>query len=417
MSLPNVSILFGSGGLGRRNPTGDDCAAMIGNGISPGAAPLLQLGQTYQLKSVDDAETLGITAAADTTNKVLVRYHINEFFRKNPNGSLWLMLVAQTVTLTQMVDKANQYAYKLINDSFDVAGEIPARRLGVFRAPDTGYAPTVTDGLDADVLTAIPKAKELMEQLDSEHAYLGSIAIEGRAFTGTATNAENLRALQSGGIGCVIAQDKEVGDTDVLHNSSAALGTFLGDRSAAPVNVDTMWVEAFNLQDAALTKFVENGLSSNLLVSAYSITDQGTLHDKGYIFGRKHRGVPGVHWSGNPSCEVESDDYAWLNDREVIAKCARLIYAELIPKLGRPVNVDATSGKLDPTFVTYMEQLGHGALAGMQSANEFSGKDVFIDPAQNILSTSKLVVKFSITPTGTMRQIEGQLQFTNPFKA
>ncbi len=417
MSLPDVSIIFGNGGLGRRTPTGDDCAAMIGNGVSPGSAPLLQLGTTYQLNSPDDAETLGITAAYDTANVVLVRYHINEFFRKNPNGSMWMMLVAQTVTLTQMADKANQYAYKLINDSFDVEGEIPARRLGIFRAPASGYSPTVTDGLDADVLTAIPKAKELMDQLDSEHAYLGSITIEGRAFTGTATNAENLRALQSGGIGCVIAQDKTIGDIDALHESHAALGTFLGDRSAAPVNADTMWVEAFNLQDAGLTKFIENGLSSNLLVSSYSITDQGTLHGKGYIFGRKLRGVPGVHWTGNPSCELEADDYAWLNDREVIAKCARLIYAALIPKLGRPVNVNATSGKLDPTFITYMEQLGHGSLAGMQSANEFSGKDVYINPAQNILVTSTLEVTFSITPTGTMRQITGKVQFTNPFSA
>ncbi len=409
MALPGVSIIFQSGGLGRRNPTGDDCAAMIGNGVSPGSSPLLQLGTSYLLKSTDDAETIGIDAAYDTANDVLVFHHISEFFRKNPNGSLWLMLVAQTVTLTQMADKANQYAYKLINDSFEVSGETPARRLGIFRAPATGYSPTTTDGMDADVFTAVAKAKELMTQLDSEKAWLGSIGIEGRAFTGTATNADSLRALEKGGIYVVIGQDGDIAAIDALHASYAAIGTFLGDRSRAKVNESTAWPEKFNLQDEGLTKFIDLRLSSNVAIGSYSVTDQTTLHGKGYIFAKRHRGLSGAYWSSNPSCDLEASDFAWITDRETVAKAARLVYIALLPKVESPVLVEAATGKLDPGFVTYLESVGSGALAEMDTAEEISGKDVYIDPNQNIITTGKLVIKFKVVPTGTAREIEAYI--------
>lgn len=411
MALPGVQVFIQGGGLGRRNPSGDDCAAAIFNGPSPGSAPLLQLGTTYLLKSPADAEVLGIDAAYDTANDVLVFHHISEFFRMNPNGSLWIMLVAQSVTLTQMADKANAYAYKLINDSHEVSGETPARRLGIFRCPATGYSPTTTDGMDADVFTAVAKAKELMTQLDSEKAWLGSIGIEGRAFTGTATNADSLRALEKGGVYVVIGQDGDIAAIDALHASYAALGTFLGTRSRAKVNESTAWPEKFNLQDEGLTKFIDLRLSSNLSIGSYSVTDQTTLHDKGYIFAKRHRGLAGAYWSSNPSCDLESSDFAYITDREVMAKAARLVYAALLPKVESPVTVDAATGKLDPGFVTYLERLGQSALAEMESAVEVSGKDVYIDPNQNIISTGVLAVKFTIVPTGTARQIEAYIGF------
>lgn len=418
MALPKVDVQLGNGGLGRRNPTGNDCGAIIFGGVAAGSSPLAQLNTSYYLKSTDDAIALGIDADYDTDNTVLVFKHIQDYFEKCPNGSLWIMIVAQATTLTEMVDKTETNSlYRLVNESFDSSSGTPARRGGAILNPESPYAPTTTGGIDADVLTAIPKAKELMDQLDSEHAWLGCIVIEGRKFTGTASNATNLRSLASGGIGCVIAQDKVTADLDTLYNSYGAVGLFLGHRSAAPCNEDTMYVEKYNLQDTALSKWTQNALSSNLLVSSYSLTDLGTLHDKGYIFGRKYRGVAGVHWSGNPSCELESDDYAWLNDREVIAKAARLVYAEVIPKLGQPVTVDSNTGKLDPGFVTYMERLGHTALAGMETAGEISGKDMFVDPAQNVLSTSKIIMRVGVTPTGTNRTIEIPLQFQNPYSS
>lgn len=413
MGLPNVTINIGNGALGRRNPSKDMVSAMIGNGVSPGSSPLLQLGSSYQLKSINDAVTLGITAAYDTTNNVLVYHHIKEFFRMNPDGELWIMLLANTVTMTQMLDVANtSYAAKLL---LDAGGNV--RRLGAFRAPATNYTPTTTDGIDSDVLTAIAKAKALKAQEDAAHRNLGGIIIEGRSYTGSATNAEDLvgGSYDADGVAVTILQDYDIAETHAIHNGYAALGTVLGLRSKAKVNEDTMWVEKFNLQDMSIPIFENVALSSHILISAYSDTDLGTLHGKAYIFGRKYVGVDGVYLNSNKCATAASSDYAYLPDNEVIAKAARLIYAALVPKLGNPVSVDTATGKLETTFVSYLERLGHSALAEMETAQEISGKDVYIDPAQNVLSTSEINVKFSVVPVGTARTIIADLSFTNPF--
>ncbi|MGE0635990.1 MAG: DUF2586 family protein [Bacteroidia bacterium] len=413
MGLPNVTINIGNGALGRRNPSKDMVSAMIGNGVSPGSSPLLQLGTSYQLKSTNDAVTLGIDADYDTTNNVLVHHHIKEFFRMNPDGELWIMLLADTVSLTDMLDVANtSNAAKLL---LDAGGNV--RRLGAFRCPATNYTPTTTDGIDADVLTAIAKAKALKAQEDAAHRNLGGIIIEGRSFTGSATNAEDLvgGGYDADGVAVTILQDYDVAATHAIHAGYAALGTVLGSRSKAKVNEDTMWVEKFNLQDMSVPIFENVSLSSNLLLSSYSDTDLGTLHDKGYIFGRKYVGVDGVYLNSNKCATAASSDYAYLPDNEVIAKAARLIYAALVPKLGNPVSVDTTTGKLDRTFVAYLERLGHTSLSEMETGQEISGKDVFVDPDQNVLSTSEITLKFSITPTGTARAITADLSFTNPF--
>lgn len=410
MSLPNVTITIGNGALGRRNPSLDMVSAMIGTGTSPGASPLLQLGTSYQLKSINDAIALGITAANDTSDNVLCYHHIKEFFRMNPDGELWYMQVAKTVTLTQMCDVANSYAAKLL---LDAGGR--ARRLGVFRCPATNYVATTTDGIDADVLTAIPKAKALKAQEDAAHRNLGAIIIEGRSFTGTATNAEDLSTYTADGIAVAILQDYDIGETHAIHNGYAAVGTVLGLRSKAKVNEDTMWVEKFNIQDMSIPMYENVALSSHLLVSSYSDTDKGTLHDKANIFGRTYVGVDGVYLNSNRSCSLTSSDYAHLPDNEVIAKAARIIYAALVPKLGNPVSVDSANGKLEKTFVSYLERLGHTALGEMEKAQEISGKDVYVDPDQDVLSTSLINVKFSIVPVGTARTITADLSFTNPF--
>ena len=47
--------------------------------------------------------------------------------------------------------------------------------------------------------------------------------------------------------------------------------------------------------------------------------------------------------------------------------------------------------------------------------NNVDSIDVYVDPEQNILATSKLDVKFTIVPTGTARQIEATIGFSNPF--
>jgi hypothetical protein len=409
MALPDVAVTIGTGGLGRRKPSLDYVCGLVTTGVAAGD---LELNTSYRLNALSDLEALGIDAAYDTDNELLVYHQVKRFFQRNPNGELWLRVAAQTVTLSQLLDPTATHAKSLLTDA---GGRI--RRLGATRNPASGYTPTLTTGLDANVLTAIAKAKLLIDEEATRHFNLGCILVEGRSYNGAVASAADLRALASDGVGVVILQDLDVvtaaGYTEC--EGYAEVGAVLGDRSRAAVNVDTMWVEKFNLQDIPNAALINPGLSSNLAINTYTDANLGVLHDKGYIFGRTYPGVAGVYLNGNPACAAVDSDFAWLNDTEVIAKAARLVYARLLPKLGSPVTVDSTTGKLEAGFVAYMEREGHQALQEMEQALEISGKDVFVDPDQNVLSTSTVAVKFSVVPTGTARSIEATISFTNPF--
>jgi hypothetical protein len=97
----------------------DSTSGMILGGVA--VSGTLALNTKYKLRSVRDAIALGITEDYDKANAVLVYYHISEFYRrtrKKPGTVLYIMIVAQTVTLPQMIDDTGAvYAKKLLTDA------------------------------------------------------------------------------------------------------------------------------------------------------------------------------------------------------------------------------------------------------------------------------------------------------------
>src|SRR5690606_2312258 len=159
-----------NGGLGGRNPSGDKVFGLIAGGVV--TAEYDTLGTIVQLLQLSDAEDLGIDAAYDSNNSVLLHYHIEEFFEDNPDRVLWLQVVAQGTSQTEMVDKAEAMAYKMMTDE---ASRNKVRVIGTVLNPVAPYAPTTTDGIDEDVLTAIPKAQDLIDTLAAEGILLDGI--------------------------------------------------------------------------------------------------------------------------------------------------------------------------------------------------------------------------------------------------
>ncbi|MGY0034446.1 hypothetical protein [Pedobacter sp. NJ-S-72] len=73
-------------------------SGLIANGVA--VVGKLMLGQPYAIYSPDDAKQLGIDAAYDATNSVVLSHHINEFYRGSEIGTkLYLMVVSQTLHL------------------------------------------------------------------------------------------------------------------------------------------------------------------------------------------------------------------------------------------------------------------------------------------------------------------------------
>lgn len=404
MSLGDVKIVRTNNGLGKVDRTADMTCGLMTTGVAAGT---LVLNTSYELKSLDDLESMGITASYDSTNDVLIHHHVSEFFRMNPGGVLWLRVASQATTMTALADEANTHAKQLLQDAL---GKV--RILGISINPASGYTPTLTTGLNADVIGAIPKAQALATGEFDAHRPV-QVILEGRNFNGTAASALDLRAQNAQEVSICIAQDPVVAALDALHAGYAAIGTILGTVSFAKVNENISWVQKFNAQDAINNKFVNPYLSSNLAVSSYTNASLDTLDTKGYIFLRTITGIAGAYFNDSHTCTLITSDYAYIEMNRTIHKAAILIRTALLPQLGGPVSVDSSTGKLANSFCKYMEKLGRQALDIMLQNQEIIDRSVYVDPNQNVQTTSKIIAKHKIVPYGTSRSIEGQVGFTN----
>jgi len=409
MGRSKLTVELSDGNLGKREPNADMVSAMVMNGMATGD---YTLGDIVEFRSVKDAENIGIDAAYDTDNEVLVYHHISRFFLRNPSGILHIMIVAQNVTLTQMVDKDNAYVAKLLREK---AGAIV--QWAVALNPDSDYAPTLVTGLDGDVVTAITKAQELLD-FEFDRFRYSDCFIEGRSLNGTAAAALDLRTKNAPGVSVVVGADRAISTANALYNGYAAIGDVLGLTSAAAVsqNIGELSPE-FNLTNAAQEAFITAGLSSNIVLADYSETDLDVLHDKGYIFADTNPGEVGFWLNDSHTCTVLTSDYSDKEKNRTIKKAIKEARKKLQPRIKRRIYVNEDTGKIAATDAKELETLTRGAIKPMKDDGDISGGiDAYVDPNQNILATSNLSIELTFIPVAIGRQIKLLIGFKNPLK-
>lgn len=400
--MGNILIVKGQNGLGRRAPSKDMVSAIMFGGV---AASGLGLDTTSpKLSRKEDAENLGIDEAYDTTNNVLVYHHIVEFFRKNPNGELYIRITGQGTLLAEMCDEFGDHLKNLLAD---VGGDV--RQAGVVLNPATNYTPTLSGGLDADVLAAIPKAQVLAEAELGRKRPL-QILIEGRSFNGTVATATDLRTLDAENVHVTILADKSVADSHAIHAGYASVGATLGVVSAAAVNESIGWTGKFDISDTANGLYLEPYLSSGAKASSVE-ADYDALTAKGYIYARNYVGQTGTYFDGFPTCQVTTSDYAWGQEQRVIQKAIRLAYDALFARINSPIQLDPSTGQMEVGIAKSFEQDAEDGLSIMLQESEVSGVSAFVDTDQDVLGTGKVVVIIKIVSIATGRVIEVQLGF------
>jgi hypothetical protein len=334
------------------------------------------------------------------------------------------MAISSTVlsALTQMADKtfANGLA-KLVRDPL-CAGKV--RQAAIARNPAAGYIPIDGDtSLDGDVLTvnngiysgALINAQALASEEETLHRPL-IIFVEGRGFNGTTAAADNLRKLNCPQVGgAVIVQDRTVAQADPLFANYAAAETVLGLASRRAVNESIAWVADGNIQDRLQGIFTVPGISSGSALSDYTAGDLATLNGKGYIIPVVYTDYEGVYVFDSPTCIVDSDDYATVELNRTIQKAIRIAYKTLVPDINRAIPVDTQTGRMTPSICKYFEAKVDTALDIMLQNQECSAVSSYVDPNQNVISTGKVYVHVTITPTGTAREINVFIGFNNPF--
>lgn len=411
---PNVTINKLNGSLGRRNPNTDAVFGMVLSAPEVAGATNLKNGVTYVFASIKDAIAIGITESYDTTNTVLVYHHINRFFIRNPNATLYFLTAPQTATLADMANVANAYAKKLARDQ---QGKV--KFIGIGRNPVADYTPVLATGLDTDVLTAVANAQALYASEFSQFRY-ASFLIEGRSFNGTAAAAKDLRTLASPNVSVTIAADPAISKSNAAFAGYAALGDVLGLISLAAVSQDPGELDpAFNLQNTGLGLFTTAGLSSNQDINTYVDADLDQLNDKGYIFPDVISGLAGFYLSDSHTCSpIGNNDYAYIENNRTIEKAIFLARTAILPKVKSRLKVDPSTGQLQDDDRKALETTGKKALEQMEDEGDISGGiDCYVDPDQNVLATSNVNVEIAFTPLSIGRQIVISIGFSNPFKS
>jgi len=394
--LPRVKIDFANGALGAVSPSPDGVLGLICTAVA--VASTFNLLTAYKITSLEDLTALGVT---EVNNPALYK-HVSEFYLEAGTGSkseLWIFGVADTVTLAQMTDSTVvTYARALLQ-----AANGRIRGLIFARKPAGGYTPTVTNGLDSDVFTAVTNAQALCAY--SQDTYQAPIfaIIEGRAYTGIAANLTDMRQATTNRVAVLI------GDT-ASDSTHACVGLLAG--RIAKIGVQR---NIGRMKDGALAI-----AAAYLKDKKVEVADVAGVHDKGYISIRTFTGRVGYFFSDDPLCAKVSDDYSQLTARRTVDKAYRIAYDTLLDEMLDELPV-LPDGTLQPSLVKAWQAKVEKAISLQMTANgELSadptdpndrGVQCFIDHTQNVVSTSKVTGTVRVRPFGYSRYIDMSLGF------
>lgn len=404
--LPNVKIDFANGAIGASEPmddgvTGIVCTAVaVTQTVDGKQETTFALNTPYLITKLDELVKKGVTSDNADANAILYKA-VKEFYDEAPDGSkLWIMGVADTVTLADIVDKTKDNAKKLL-----IAANGTIRTLAVKIKDKSAYTPIVTTGIDGTVRTAITNAQALAEWATETLFAPVMVLLEGRHYTG---NAETLvsNPVNTGNnnrVGVVI------GDT-VADSKGAAVGLLAGRIASIPVQRSVARVRTGSI--VATTMYI-GGVAAEL-------GNPETINDCGFICPRTFVGKGGYFWSDDKLAAEASDDYSLIPRRRVADKAYRITYSTLINEVAEEISV-TDEGKISAPVVKAIQTAVESAIVNNMTSRGNLGNDpsdpndmgveCYINPDQNIVATSRLDVQVRIKPHGYSKYINVSLGF------
>ena len=185
------------------------------------------------------------------------------------------------------------------------------------------------------------------------------------------------------------------------------IGACIGAVSKAHVHESIAWVGNFPLGLKAPALFNGN------LIRNIATSDLEALNGNRCIFPVIHAGDADNYFNDSHTLDVDSSDYAYIENVRTIDKACRGIRGKLLPSLNSPLKVDAGTGKLDTPTVAFLETTAGEALEEMEKAGEISGYKVEIDPDQNVISTGNVEIIIKKVPVGVMRKVRVKIGFAS----
>lgn len=437
--MNDIEFIKGNGGMGRQSANEDPISGLLmrlpgltTTNLAANGFDVVAVGEKTlyiaTLKYFEQLEALGIVES-DMSSAVLktktldeykdmaamnaIVYHVAEFFKKSDAGTLYLGIKVDAEEIVKAEVKQMQY-YS--------GGKL--RRLGIFTKSLTNiadYQTAVFGGEDVGL-------EEQHQPLSIFVTYCGQLdnATAISAETGTVTitstvTPETISALKGvsnqvlagrSNVSILVGCDLDVSLIEKLGIFAyyGAIGTMLGCSSFASVNESIAWVGKFPL-GIKMPGFITGDLLGDVTAA-----DIELINDNRYIFIRVHVGDANNYFNDSFTLDVATSDYAYIENVLTIDKAIRGIRANLLPYLNSPLRVDAETGKLAASIVSYLETVAGRALEDMEKVDELSGYSVEIDPDQNILSSSQLEIVIKQVGVGVMRKVRVKIGYVTSIK-
>lgn len=370
---------------------------------------------------------------------VLMHYHIAKFFVENPKGVLYVGIFAQGTYDGTELQTVQNFA----------SGDI--RQIGVYISHETfsaGQLTTTQADLDtletehrpmlsvfqADMSGTTVSALTNLTTLSNERV-MATIGEEGDFHQKAYSNATNYKAgekvTHQGG--AFVAKSNITAPTGLLTGTERAgpydlikwtqlrenlaliagfsigvMGTLLGALSFGKVHENVAWVDKFNVVDG--TDLDEVGFATTELLVDQAVSQLDTLDNFSYIFLRKHQGSSGTYFNDSWTAISQTDDFATAENVRTMDKAVRDIRTFLLPNVASPIYVNADGTLTEDTIAKFKNDAQRATLA-MVTAGELSNQQIVIDPTQDVLGTSKIVIGVTLIPVGTAREIQVDIGF------
>lgn len=335
--------------------------------------------------------TVQFTGGAVSKQKIW-HYQINEYFRLQPEGSLYIGFFPVPSGTPDFVEIKTLQDFTL--------GAI--KQVAIYN-DFSAYA--------AAQVTAIQAVCNILDAQFSDLSVL--YTADFTAVTDLSTLAST-RVLGAKNVSVVIGQDQgAIGFTlsKAYGKSISCLGAALGAVSAAKVSECIAWVGKFPISDGKECELVGFANGQAYRTISTGLIDQLNLY--GFVFLRKITGQSGTFFNDSHTASaIAGNDFAYIENNRTIRKAKNKVRAGLLPLLNSPIklNPDGTLSAVD--LAVFENAASQAGLEQMEKDEEISAFKVSINPNQNILATSILAVTVVIIPIGTARQIIVTIGFT-----
>lgn len=318
-------------------------------------------------------------------------YHISEFFRLQPQGILYVGFFA--------VPGSYDFTEIALVQNF-ATGTV--RQIGVFKDSASAWASGNLTTIDA-----VCKAN------DAVHKPISALYAADLSATTDISTLTDLSTLTANKSTPVIGQDGG-GQGNFLWlttgKSVTVLGAELGTVALSKVSESIAWVGKFNISDGSECEVL--AFANGQLFSSSAITDNllSSLNDRRYTFLKKFVGISGSYFNDSHCAIIASSDYAQIENNRTIDKATRGIYSSLLPSLNSPIQLNK-DGTLSETTTAYLESQAGVNLDAMVRNAELSAYQVTINPIQNVLATSTIIVVVQLVINGVARYIQIPIGF------